>query len=338
MFSFILAAASAMASDCEAPVSLTPKLFAPVCTSQTSELQTGCRTQQTDGSWVRPGTTDAAVHEENAPEYPPLATALMTVRASIDYVLDAGANDGYSSWLFAQALPNATIVAVEPSPSNYAMVLANMQGRSNIVPLLAGLWDEPTKIDIGDTGHGEWALVTHASKNASTGDNQVYGVTVPSIMESLCIAMWDLVKMDIEGAEAHAMAGTQGQEWLRKTRFFYAEVHPNMEYESLRVALQAMFDADMQVFTFPLLEHPALRGRREYIYFACGRIVGRDVCASTCTAWRGASGLSEHACSLVEPGEQSILAEYANSAVPSSKVAPKQEVSGALEPVDEPTE
>ena len=158
-------------------------------------------------------------------------------------------------------------------------------------------------------------------------------MTVPSIMESLCIAQWDLVKMDIEGAEAHAMAGKQGQQWLRKTRFFYAEVHPNMEYESLRVALQAMFDAEMQVrsdavgsaptaralttrsallihakcahlsimnllvwhavcacmreapcrasacqvFTFPLLEHPALRGRREYIYFACSGIVGRDV-------------------------------------------------------------
>lgn len=122
----IVAAASAKASDCEVPASLTPKLSTPVCTSQTSESQTGCRMQQTDGSWVRPGTTDAAVHEENAPEYPPLATALINLRATIDYVLDAGANDGYSSWLFAQALPNATVVAVEPSPSNYAMVRASM--------------------------------------------------------------------------------------------------------------------------------------------------------------------------------------------------------------------
>ena len=264
------------------------------------------------GTFIRTNSTDNRVHKENKGEYDTLATALAP--HGIVNALDLGANDGFSSWLLAATNPATTVYAVEPMPGNYAMVALNagLLARGRVVPLLAGAWATETTIDV-ESGFGDWADTTREG-GSSGGENKtsVAGLPVARIMDMLCVDHWDLVKMDIEGAEQSVMGGDQGKAWLRRTRYLYAEVHPHMEHESLRVSLAAMFDAGMHVFTFPTLEHPALAHHREWLYFACADDIGRDACLATCEGWRSGSELT---CTYLPPSEASILAEYAHDHV-----------------------
>ena len=125
------------------------------------------------------------------------------------------------------------------------------------------------------------------------------------------------------------MAGAQGQAWLSKTNFYYAEFHPHFigAKESLRVSLQALFDAKFHVLTFPSLEHPSpeMKGKREWIYFACADHIGKQACVKTCRDWKGltADGDTDD-CTHVPPTEESIKHEYAQIYVARPKKTSKK--------------
>lgn len=211
---FTSATGAPTGNPCTLPERLTPSLQAPLICTTEDPPTSHCREMSSDYStWVRRNTTDIAVHKENMPEYPPLAAAL--IPHGMKYVLDAGANDGYSSWLFAKHMPDATVVAVEPSPANFAMVQLNAKDfHPRLVSVNAGVWDQHSNIDVKDLGVGAWALVTReAGKWVSPLErwerklDTVAAVPITSLMEDLCIPRWDFVKMDIEYAPIHCVQG-----------------------------------------------------------------------------------------------------------------------------------
>ena len=62
-----------------------------------------------DRTWYRRGSTDYVNHAENRREYPALLEALSSRGRPPRLVVDAGANDGFSTWLFATRWPHATV-------------------------------------------------------------------------------------------------------------------------------------------------------------------------------------------------------------------------------------
>ncbi len=141
--------------------------------------------------------------------YEPLETAvvLALIRPGMQ-VLDLGANIGYYTLLMARATgPEGRVWAFEPDPDNYALLTANvaLNGFSHVTAFHAAAAAAP----------GRLALYRSAENR---GDNRIFddggGGHTPIEVEASPVdallpsgTRLDLVKMDIQGAEAHALAG-----------------------------------------------------------------------------------------------------------------------------------
>jgi FkbM family methyltransferase len=113
-----------------------------------------------------------------------------------EIIVDAGANVGMTTVLFANRYPKARIIAVEPESGNYELLKRNTACYPNITPLRAALWGEPGSVKIGlPRAKGEWAFAVHSE------GQDVEAVTIPILMRRFNFQRIDLLKMDIEGAE-----------------------------------------------------------------------------------------------------------------------------------------
>jgi FkbM family methyltransferase len=256
----------------------------------------GCRERNADGSWVRRGTSDAAAHHESLRDYPPLIKALAS--HSVRYVVDAGANDGFSTALFARALPDASVVAIEPSAGNYAMCVLNTRELPRVTVLRAALWSEMRELRVSEARAGareEWGLRTKPPAEARAGaSTAVPGVELGELIGALRFPRVDFLKLDIEGAEFDLLRGGGGG-WLPRVRFLFLEAHPHFlgreaahrgrGHHLLRASLGALLGANMTVAAMPNLQFSHLRGFHEWIYLACGAPLPADECLAVCRAW-----------------------------------------------------
>ena len=138
-------------------------------------------------------------------------------------ILDAGANIGATSVYFANNYPEAKIVAVEPEQANFAMLIKNARQYSNIIPIHAALWNRDGEISIedpapGSGAHGEWSYVAREGRSGT----MVRAITIRTLMSELNIEAFDLVKIDVEGAEHEVF---ESPNWLCGTQCLMIETH-----------------------------------------------------------------------------------------------------------------
>jgi FkbM family methyltransferase len=155
-------------------------------------------------------------------------------------IVDAGANIGMASVLYANTYPEAKIVAVEPEPSNYEMLVKNTAPYHNILPLQAALWDRDCDLHLGPTGldsieYGKWAYMV------TDQGIPVRGITMQTLMRETEIDSIDLLKMDIEGGEIEAFANCT--DWMRSIKALMIELHDHM-----RPGCKSVVDAACQGF------------------------------------------------------------------------------------------
>lgn len=184
----------------------------PACSADVARrrprAETGCLLRRTEtGFWVRWRTTDDFVVKTTAREFPSLVSALAELdkRTPIQSVLDAGANAGYSTVVFARSYPGAVVVAVEPHPSNYAMLTLNTRSFRNVVNIHAGVWGQPASQlrivngsrRIRNARGYEWQFRTStASEPVNSGAATVAaGVTIPQLLGLAKLEHFDLVKL-----------------------------------------------------------------------------------------------------------------------------------------------
>lgn len=155
-------------------------------------------------------------------------------------IVDAGANIGLASIYFANRYPNAIILAVEPEPANYALLVKNVRRYPSIVPVHAALWNRDGEISIslpnpatGATGH--WAFYTHEGDGV-----KVRALHMESLLREHGLDTVDLVKVDIEGAEVELF---QSPTWVDRIRSLVVETH-----DHLRPGCTAAVEAAMQGF------------------------------------------------------------------------------------------
>lgn len=146
------------------------------------------------------GSSDIQVRKENLYDYPPLLAALQPW--GMQYVIDAGSNDGFSTWLFATALENATVVALEASRYNFAMTHLNTQALRNVHSVHAALWNGSDLLQLAGQRLGNWGIqaLPLVIKSRGARGERVVGVDVETLMRQACFPRIDFLKMDIEGA------------------------------------------------------------------------------------------------------------------------------------------
>ncbi len=145
-------------------------------------------------------------------------------------IIDAGANIGLTSVLFANRYPQATIFSIEPEVENFEMLCKNAQPYPNIVPIHAALWNENTEINLVDPGLGEWGFQTKEEPAPGQSDQnrgRVTAITVDRILEQHGVEQVDLLKMDIEGAETTVL--NDAQAWIDSVSILVAELHERFQ-------------------------------------------------------------------------------------------------------------
>ena len=173
--------------------------------------------------YFRPGTSDLFVVlqiflEE---EY-----ACVAHERDVQFIVDCGANAGYSAVYLLNKYPQARLVAVEPDAGNAEIC------RKNLVPfgaraevIQAGVWprDAQLKVERGTYRDGlEWSFHVRPIRDGESSD--INAVGLPTLLARAPSGRIDLLKVDIERAELELFAeGTQ--DWLPKVRTLAIELH-----------------------------------------------------------------------------------------------------------------
>jgi FkbM family methyltransferase len=172
---------------------------------------------------VRLGTTDWLVLEEIF-VHGDYDVLLKSDPGKLKLILDLGANVGYSVRFWQQHFTDSRIIAVEPDCENAALLQKNAKigGESVlVVPVCVTGW--PRQVFLDKTG-GEWSF---SMSDLQTDESKsIEGLTLLQILERCAIPeddAIDLLKVDIEGAEAELFA-TSGT-WLNRVRNMLVEIH-----------------------------------------------------------------------------------------------------------------
>ena len=125
-----------------------------------------------------------------------------------DSVLDIGANVGYFTVLGAKLVgPQGKVFAFEPEPSNYDVLLKNLElnGHMNVITLPKAVSNQKgtAELIISDLDSGFHSLA-HLNL-PERGTVTVETITIDDFMEENGWPQIDLVKMDIEGGEPYAL-------------------------------------------------------------------------------------------------------------------------------------
>lgn len=165
--------------------------------------------------------------------YEPQETALVRhlLRPGMTFA-DVGANWGYFTLLGASIVgPAGRVVACEPHPSLYRSLEQN-------VALNNFTWAVPLRVAVADA-EGETNLAGFEHGSTNRGVSRLSGEAVPrapnyrvrtaslsSILDAQGVGRVDLVKMDIEGAEAAALSVMDGELKRARYRSILLELHP----------------------------------------------------------------------------------------------------------------
>lgn len=183
----------------------------------TSDEFTATIPHSSDRIVLRLGTTDVAAFEHVflGDEY---GFSLAQPPATI---VDAGANVGMSSVYFALRYPSASVIAIEPEPSNFEVLRKNAKLFSRIVPINAALWSHEGVVKIQDGGGGHWGM--RVADSIASSDANIKSITVETLLQQFSIDHIDLLKVDVEGAECEIFEDSS--RWISHVNVICAELH-----------------------------------------------------------------------------------------------------------------
>lgn len=143
---------------------------------------------------------------------------------NVKYVIDAGANIGYTAVLFANWWPNAKIISIEPDLENYEMTLKNVAAYPNVTVIHGGLWNKESALAI-EAGQEDGFVVREVSDPSKIKpENLSMGYSIPQLMKKYNLPSIDFLKMNIEGSEKEVFS-EHYEKWLPHTRSMLIELH-----------------------------------------------------------------------------------------------------------------
>jgi FkbM family methyltransferase len=182
-------------------------------------------------------------------------------------IVDVGAHIGMASILFARRYPLAKIIAIEPEPSNFALLVRNTSSYKNIQPVCAALWTEDGEVTLGSSNvHPKGAF-----QIVENGEIRVRAVTLDTVMRETDIQLIDILKVDIEGSEKEVFASCN---WIDNVRVIAIELHDRVRAGCRRTVETAATDfrsLEQGEVTFFLRQHqPSTASTKGYSRAAGG--------------------------------------------------------------------
>ncbi|MGD1842042.1 MAG: FkbM family methyltransferase [Thermonemataceae bacterium] len=180
---------------------------------------------------VRKYTRDLLVFEGFfiSDDYTSYIEEIQTSSSKVNLVIDAGANIGCSCIFFQVFFPHSTIICIEPELSNYSMLQKNINlNRINdkVKVYRKALWNEKTTLALRRIDYSNDGFHTMVEGTTDEVIDSVATCTIPEILDDLQVAVVDVLKIDIEGAEK-TLFNDQAHlhSFLPQVRYCIMEVH-----------------------------------------------------------------------------------------------------------------
>lgn len=157
------------------------------------------------------------------------------------FIIDCGANNGFSAVYFANKYPGALIIAVEPEINNFKMLLKNTAAYSNIKCINKGIWNKKANLEIIDYGGGEYSYVTKEVDYEN--EKTIAAVSINELVNEFNITQIGILKIDIEGSEKE-MFEQNYDHWLSKTDILIVELHDRYKYGCSKSFFTALVNYD----------------------------------------------------------------------------------------------
>jgi FkbM family methyltransferase len=146
-------------------------------------------------------------------------------------IVDLGGNIGCAALFLSTCYPTANIFSLEPEPSNYDRLRLNLELNPGlkISPCRAAIWTESCKLkcvhDFRDKKESSSRFV-ELNESHEISAQQADAIDVRSLMRIAGFKCIDLLKMDVEGAEAALFRDADFQNFLKESVHRVAvEVH-----------------------------------------------------------------------------------------------------------------
>jgi FkbM family methyltransferase len=110
------------------------------------------------------------------------------------------------------------VLAVEPEPTNAALLRRNVAALPRVDAIEGAVWPRPGRVAAVDVGKGKWG---HRVVDDPRGRVRAY--TVAELLARAGADGADLVKIDVEGSELELFS--ENTEWVGRTRAFAIELH-----------------------------------------------------------------------------------------------------------------
>lgn len=191
---------------------------------------------------LRPGTTDAKVFQEVF-----LFRSYDLAVPNPKVILDGGGNIGLTSIFFATKYPQAKIYTVEPSDTNYELLLRNVQPYTAITPIHSALWNKDTSLKIKDKNENQWAFTVEES--AADDPDAFNAICLASLMKRYDIEYIDILKLDVEGAERELFAENVDY-WISRTRCILVELHDWIKADCSKTVFKALASYNFKTTVF----------------------------------------------------------------------------------------
>jgi len=137
-------------------------------------------------------------------------------------IVDIGAYNGFSTVFFACKYPDAKILAIEPEPSNYDLLIKNTAQFSNVTTIRGAIWHRRTNLKISNPGADKWAIQTDEASDKDK--DTIKAITMENILSQIHSPTIDILKVDIEGAERTLFRANT--DWLKRINVLIIEIHP----------------------------------------------------------------------------------------------------------------
>jgi FkbM family methyltransferase len=125
--------------------------------------------------------------------------------------IDLGANIGYFTLLLGRQVgPAGRVYAFEPDSTNFELLTRNVElnGYSNVTLVPSAVWSEtgPLRLYLSDDNRGDHRVYDTAEERPSVA---IDAVRLDDYLADDALVA-DFIKMDVQGAELHALEGMQG--------------------------------------------------------------------------------------------------------------------------------
>lgn len=150
-------------------------------------------------------------------------------------IVDLGAHIGLTSLYFKSLFPEAQIFSIEPVPGNFKLLKKNCETNGfhwTLISKCIGSENKKVKFSL-DALSNQYSLTRNVSKKEGESNFiEIEMITMNDIIREFNINQIDILKVDIEGAEAELFA--QCESWISKIRLIIIEVHPTLvDYKKL---------------------------------------------------------------------------------------------------------